>query len=218
MVAESVQLDRAVETLLGGGVVAFPTDTIYGLGAMPSEEQAVERLYTMKGRPRTRALILHVHERASLDAFAKTVPDYAHRLAEAFWPGALTLLLARRSSIPEFVTGGRKTIGLRMPNHPIAMRLIRTLTERRGEPTAIAAPSASRFGEPPATTAQEVVARLGAPGTGPAAPDMILDGGACPGKVPSTILDCTGEWPRLLRRGNTSLEAIEDVIGRFIKQ
>ncbi len=218
MVDESAQLDRAIEVLLGGGVVAFPTDTVYGLGAMPSEGEAIERLYTMKGRPRTRALILHVHERASLNDFADDVPAYAHQLAEAFWPGALTLVLTRKPSVPEFVTGGRKTIGLRMPNHPIATRLLRALTERRGEPTAVAAPSANRFGETPATTAQEVVARLGAPGSSKSAPDMILDGGACPGKVPSTIIDCTGEWPRLLRRGNTSVEAIEEVIGRFVKQ
>ncbi len=212
------QIDRAVEVLLGGGVVAFPTDTVYGVGAVPTHQGAVDRIYTMKGRPRTRALIVHVHAREAIPDFAQDIPAYAHQLAEAFWPGALTLVLRRKTSVPLFVTGERDTVSLRMPNHRMAMRLMKALNEERGETVGIAAPSANRFGDTPAATAQEVVARLGAPGSGSGAPDLILDGGACPGKVPSTILDCTGEWPRLLRRGNTSVEEIEEVIGRFVKQ
>lgn len=218
MLDASAQIDKAVEVLLGGGVVAFPTDTVYGVGALPTQESAIDRIYTMKGRPRTRALIIHVHEREAMSAIAQNVPDYARQLAEAFWPGALALVLPRTDAIPAFVTGERPTVGLRMPNHPVATRLLRALNDRSDAVVGIAAPSANRFGDTPATTAQEVVARLGAPGSGDSAPDMILDGGACPGKVPSTILDCTGEWPRLLRRGATSVEAIEEVIGRFVKQ
>jgi L-threonylcarbamoyladenylate synthase len=212
------QIERAVEVLLGGGVVAFPTDTVYGIGALPTNKPSVDRIYAMKNRPRTRALIVHVHERASITAFAQKVPDYALQLAEAFWPGALTLVLPRRESVPLYVTGERDTVSLRMPNHRLAMQLMQKLNEGDGDAMGIAAPSANRFGDAPAATAQEVVARLGAPGSGTDSPDFILDGGACPGKVPSTILDCTGEWPRLLRRGNTSVQAIEEVIGRFVKQ
>ena len=218
MVEVTAEIERATRVLLDGGVVAFPTDTVYGVGALPSRERAIDRIYAMKGRPRTRALIVHVHERSGVDAFAEAVPDYAHLLTEAFWPGALTLVLRRRESVPLFVTGERDTVSLRMPNHPVAIALMKTLDARSEATVGVAAPSANRFGDTPATTAQEVVARLGAPGSGDGAPDMILDGGACPGKVPSTILDCTGEWPRLLRRGNTSVEAIEEVIGRFVKQ
>ncbi|MGH1346423.1 MAG: L-threonylcarbamoyladenylate synthase [Nannocystales bacterium] len=219
MVALSAQIDRAVEVLLDGGVVAFPTDTVYGVGALPTQKAAIDRIYAMKGRPRTRALIIHVHEREAMSAIANKVPDYARQLAEAFWPGALTLLLSRADdAVPGYVTGERPTVGLRMPNHPIATRLLRALNERSDATVGIAAPSANRFGDTPAATAQEVVARLGAPGSGESSPDMILDGGACPGKVPSTILDCTGEWPRLLRRGATDVKAIEEVIGRFVKQ
>ncbi len=218
MATTPAQIERAVELLLGGGVVAFPTDTVYGVGALPKEEAAIERIYTLTGRPRTRALIVHLHQRDAMSAYAESVPDYALQLADAFWPGALTLVLRRKSSVPEVATGGRETVGLRIPNHPIALRLLSELSNKRGEPTGVAAPSANRFGEPNATTAQEVVARLGAPGAGPDAPDMILDGGACPGKVPSTIIDCAGQWPRLLRRGSTGVEAIEEVIGRFVKR
>ncbi len=214
----SAQIDRAVEVLLGGGVVAFPTDTVYGVGALPTKEAAIDRIYSMKGRPRTRALIIHVHEREAMSAIADNVPEYARQLAEAFWPGALTLVLSRTEAVPAYVTGERPTVGLRMPNHPIATRLLRALNERSDATVGIAAPSANRFGDTPAATAQEVVARLGAPGSGDSSPDMILDGGACPGKVPSTILDCTGEWPRVLRRGATSVQAIEEIIGRFVKQ
>ncbi len=214
----SAQIDRAVEVLLGGGVVAFPTDTVYGVGALPTQRAAIDRIYTLKGRPRTRALVIHVHEREAMSAIADNVPDYARQLAEAFWPGALTLVLPRTEAVPAFVTGERPTVALRMPNHPVATRLLRALNQSSETTVGIAAPSANRFGDTPAATAQEVVARLGAPGSGDNAVDMILDGGACPGKVPSTILDCTGEWPRLLRRGATSVEAIEAVIGRFVKQ
>ena len=212
------QVRRAVEVLLDGGVVAFPTDNVYGIGALPNHKAAVDRIYTMKGRPRSRALIVHVHEREAIHAFAQRVPEWAMLLVEHFWPGALTLVLPRRSTVPLFVTGDRDTVSLRMPNHRLATALLRALNEDVEDAVGIAAPSANRFGDTPAGTAQEVVSRLGAPGSGTDAPDLILDGGACPGKVPSTILDCTGEFPRLLRRGNTTVEAIEAVIGRFVKQ
>jgi len=212
------QILQAAQVLLEGGVVAFPTDTVYGIGALPTEEAAVDRIYAMKNRPRTRALVVHVHEHTAIPGFAQNVPDYALALAEAFWPGALTLVLHRKASEPLFVTSERDTVSLRMPNHRLAIGLLRAVNEGRDEVIGIAAPSANRFGDTPATTAQEVVTRLGAPGSSEDAPDFIVDGGACPGKVPSTILDCTGEWPRILRRGNTSVQEIEDTIGRFVKQ
>jgi L-threonylcarbamoyladenylate synthase len=212
------RISRAIEILADGGLVAFPTETVYGIGAVATHEIAVDRIYDLKGRPRTRALIVHIASAAVLDAFSRSTPDAAAKLAEEFWPGPLTIVLERATTIPDIVTGGGNTVGLRVPKHPVPIELIEGLTERAGAPVGIAAPSASRFGEPPATTAQEVVARLGAPSDDPGTPDLIVDGGACPGKVVSTIISCVSDVPRLLRRGAVSVEAIEDTLGRFVKK
>ena len=215
MAVPAQRIDKAVEVLLGGGVVAFPTDTVYGLGALGSHEEAVARIFDMKGRPRTRALILHLHEASGAHEYVDDVPDYARELAKAFWPGALTLVFRKKPIVPDIVTGGGDTVGVRVPNQTDALRLIEALSEGLGKTATLAAPSANRFGEPPATTAQEVVVRLGAPGT-ENSPDMILDGGACRVKVPSTIISCVGAQPRLLRQGSTPIEAIEEVIGMWV--
>jgi L-threonylcarbamoyladenylate synthase len=158
---------------------------------------------------------VHVHSLEAADAFAAEMPDYGLKLARAFWPGPLTLVFRKNAHVLDEVTGGGDTVAVRVPNHPVALQLIEAVCDRLGELNGLAAPSANRFGETAATSAQEVVGKLGAPGTGNG-PDIILDGGACQGGVPSTILSCIGQWPRLLRRGSCTLEDIEQVIGRFI--
>jgi L-threonylcarbamoyladenylate synthase len=215
MVVTDAQLERAVDKLVDGGIVAFPTETVYGVGALASHQEGVERLYELKGRPRNRALIVHVATLEAADAFAAEIPEYALKLARAFWPGPLTMVFRKQDHVLDEVTGGGDTVGVRVPNHPVALRMIESLSKRVGALAGVAAPSANRFGEMPATSAQEVVAKLGAPGT-EHGPDIILDGGPCRGGGPSTILSCVGQWPRLLRRGSCTLEEIEKVIGRFI--
>ncbi|MFO0633135.1 MAG: L-threonylcarbamoyladenylate synthase [Nannocystaceae bacterium] len=208
---------RAVALLEGGGVVAFPTETVYGVGALTSSDAAIDRIYRMKGRPRTRALIVHIADAEGIAAFADDVPDYAFELARAFWPGPLTLVLRRRADVPAGLTGGADTIGLRVPRHDVALSLLAELGRRRGAPVGIAAPSANRFGEPPPTTAEAVITALSPPGGEPdESPDMILDGGPCAGGVPSLVLSCVGAWPRVLRRGTLTIAEIEGVIGRWV--
>jgi L-threonylcarbamoyladenylate synthase len=216
MTDPSTDVLRAAEILDGGGVVAFPTDTVYGLGALTTEIEAIDRIFRVKGRPRSRALIVHVDSAKAMDTFAEDVPTWARGLADAFWPGPLTMVLRRREEVPDEITGGGDTVALRVPNHPLALDLIGELGRRRGGPIGIAAPSANRFGEPPPTSADEVVASLGAPGGD--GYDLILDGGTCSSGVPSTVLSCVGAWPRILRRGATTAEQIEAVIGRWVDQ
>lgn len=219
MVVRPADIDRAAQLLEEGGIVAFPTETVYGLGALTSDEDAIERLFRMKGRPRNRPLIVHVHDAAGIDAFASSVPDYARRLAEALWPGPLTLVLPARPSVSPLVTGGSETVGLRVPDHPVTLQLLAELVARRGAATGIAGPSANRYGEAPPRTAAEVAAGIGEPNVDDdSSPDMILDAGPCPGGVPSTVLMCDEDVPRILRRGATEAEAIEAIIGRHVKQ
>jgi len=219
VIAGPDDIARAAETLDGGGVVAFPTDTVYGLGALTTELSAIERIFRMKGRPRSRALIVHVGGADAIAQFAEEVPEYAIKLADAFWPGALTLVLRKKTELSDEITGGADTVGLRVPNHDIALALIAKVRELRGTPIGIAAPSANRFGEPPPSTAEGVITALGPAGGDPEeSPDIILDGGTCPGGVPSTVLSCVGPWPRILRHGATTAEQIEQVIGRWVDQ
>lgn len=205
------EIARAVDILVGGGVVAFPTETVYGLGALASRGDAVDRIFAMKGRPRSRALIVHLADASAMDTYAEDVPDYARRLADHFWPGPLTLVLRRRPTVIDEVTGGGDTVALRVPAHPVALDLLRALAHEAGAGAAIAAPSANRFGEPPALTAAEVIRNLGEPGTDHA-PDLVLDGGPCPGKLPSTILSCLTDPPRLLRHGALDTTKIETIL------
>lgn len=201
----------------GGGVVAFPTDTVYGVGAISSCVAAVERIYRMKGRPRSRSLIVHIEGADALSTFADEVPDYALELARAFWPGPLTLVLRKSAAVPGECTGGMDTVGLRVPRHDVALAILAGLRERRGAPVGIAAPSANRFGEPPPATAEAVITALAPAGGDPEeSPDLIVDGGCCPGGVPSMVLSCVGPWPRLLRRGAITPEQVEKVIGRWV--
>ncbi len=218
MAASEEAVQKAVEVLSNGGIVGFPTETVYGVGAVASNAEAVSRIFELKGRPKSRALIVHLHDVSALEGYAAHVPEYARKLADAFWPGPLTLVLKKRADVIDEVTGGGDTVGVRVPDHPDALRMLSALAEAQpGKAAGVAAPSANRFGEPPATSAEEVAQILGAPGE-EGGPDFVLDGGPCPGRVPSTILSCVGDTPRLLRRGAIELEKIEETIGLYIDQ
>jgi L-threonylcarbamoyladenylate synthase len=186
----------AAANLLAGGLVAFPTETVYGLGADACNADAVARVYSVKGRPSDHPLIVHVASIDGLGAWAADVPSYAISLARDFWPGPMTLVVKRSELAADFVTGGQDTVGVRVPNHPVALGLLEVFAQAGGK--GIAAPSANRFGNVSPTTAQAVSDELGnylAPG------DQILDGGACDVGVESTIIDCTGDFPKVLRPG-----------------
>ncbi|WP_208026896.1 L-threonylcarbamoyladenylate synthase [Rhabdothermincola sediminis] len=202
MTASPEDIERAAAVLRAGGLVAFPTETVYGLGADAVNPAAVRRVFEVKGRPATHPLIVHLGSAAALDRWAVDVPPAARLLAEACWPGPLTMLLRRSPSVPDVVTGGRDTVGLRVPAHPLALALL----ERFGG--GVAAPSANRFGRVSPTTAADVQADLGSD------VDLVLDGGPCQVGVESTIVDLTGAEPEVLRPGGVSFERLEEVLGR----
>jgi len=194
-------IDKAVDVLRRGELVAFPTETVYGLGADACSTQAVERIFAAKGRPTNHPLIVHISNVSELTQWATAVPDSAMKLAEAFWPGPLTVILKRGAGVIDGVTGGQPTIGLRVPAHPVALKLLR----RFGG--GIAAPSANRFGQISPTKAVHVQQGLGSSAA------LILDGGSCAVGIESSIVDFTGELPRLLRPGMLSRAAIETALG-----
>ena len=198
----------AASVLMAGGLVAFPTETVYGLGADASNAAAVARIYSVKGRPADHPLIVHVASLDGLGDWARDVPSYAISLARDFWPGPMTLVVPRSSLAKDFVTGGQDTVGVRVPNHPVALGLLEAFVWAGGK--GVAAPSANRFGNVSPTSAQAVATELGdylADG------DQILDGGACDVGVESTIIDCTGDTPKILRPGAITVEMIEQSTG-----
>ncbi|MCC6473213.1 MAG: threonylcarbamoyl-AMP synthase [Burkholderiales bacterium] len=203
-------IPRAVEILLAGGLVAFPTETVYGLGADASNHEALARLYHVKGRPRAHPVIVHLRSAQDLDAWARDVPAGALALARAFWPGPLTLVLQRADRVPEAVTGGHDTIALRVPAHALARELLEAFAAAKGTgaPAGLAAPSANRYGKVSPTAAAHVVADLGAE------VDLVLDGGPCEIGIASTILDLSGKAPVILRPGKLASADIERVLGR----
>jgi L-threonylcarbamoyladenylate synthase len=197
---ESAAVDRAVDVLRGGGLVALPTETVYGLGADASNEHAVRRIFAVKGRPADHPLIVHVAGAADLGSWASTVPPAAALLAEACWPGPLTMLVPRAAHVLDVVTGGRPTVGVRVPAHPLTTAVL----ERFGG--GVAAPSANRFGRVSPTTAEHVRRDLGDD------VDLVLDGGPCPIGVESTIVDCSVDPPQILRPGGIPREQIEQLL------
>ncbi len=199
---DAILAARAAEVLRDGGIVAFPTETVYGLGADALNRTAIRRVFDVKGRPVTHPLILHIADASSLDKWVTEVPDAALRLVERFWPGPLTIVLKRSAKVPDEVTGGQDTVALRVPAHPLAQRLLK---EFGG---GIAAPSANRFGRVSPTTAGHVLEDLGTD------VDFVLDGGACDIGVESTIIDLSAGTPSLLRPGGVPREAIEEALGR----
>ena len=198
-------LDEAVEVLRRGGLVAFPTETVYGLGARARDPHAVAKIFAAKGRPADHPLIVHLARAREVASWAVDVPPAAHRLAEAFWPGPLTLILRRAPGVPDEVTGGQETIGLRVPRHPVAQALL----EKLGD--GIAAPSANRFGRVSPTHAEHVLSELGD------RVELILEGGSCEVGVESTIVDCSGAAPVILRPGAITQEMLEVAWGAPIR-
>lgn len=199
--AQLAAVAHAAEVLRRGGLVAIPTETVYGLGADASNESAVRRVFAVKGRPADHPLIVHIADSGRIDDWAVEAPDSARALAEAFWPGPLTLLLRRGPSVLDVVTGGRPTIGLRVPAHPLTSALLEAFGG------GIAAPSANRFGRVSPTTAAHVVGDLGDD------VDFVLDGGACTIGVESTIVDCTLDPPMILRPGAVTAEQLDTALG-----
>ena len=195
----------AVASLRAGGLVAFPTETVYGLGCDASNPEALRRLYAVKRRPAAHPVIVHVADESGLDRLAAFVPDAARRLAGACWPGPLTVVVRRAADVPDEVTGGRDTVGVRVPDQAVALRLLRGFADEGGR--AVAAPSANRFGRVSPTTAADVRADLGAD------VDVVLDGGPCAVGVESTIVDCSGDAPAILRLGGVTRERVEEIVG-----
>ncbi len=194
-------IERAVAVLKSGGLVAFPTETVYGLGADARNPGALHKLYAVKGRPADHPVIVHLADRAQLPRWARDLPPAADRLAGKFWPGPLTLILGRAPGVSDAITGGQDTIGVRVPSHPVAHALL----EKFGD--GIAAPSANRFGHVSATTAGHVRQEFGD------RVECILDGGPSEVGIESTIVDVSGDAPALLRPGQISAREIEETIG-----
>jgi L-threonylcarbamoyladenylate synthase len=191
----------AAKHLIAGDLVAFPTETVYGLGADASNSAAVARIYSVKGRPNDHPLIVHIASMERMGDWASEVPQYAIALARDFWPGPMTLVLKRSDLADDFVTGGQDTVGVRVPDHVVALALLEAFEKAGGK--GVAAPSANRFGHVSPTTAAAVVEELAGYLS---KDDLVLDGGACAVGVESTIIDCTGQVPRILRPGGITIE------------
>ncbi len=198
------QIERGISILRQGGLVAYPTDTVYGLGACASLPQAVERVYEVKKRSRNMALPLLLADASQITKFADPVPPVAWLLIHNFLPGALTLVLPKSSSVPDVITAGGTTIAVRIPAHPVPVALV------KGLGTPIVGTSANLSGRPSPLTADEVYTQLGDK------IDLIIDGGRCPGGKESTIVDVTGETPVVLREGAISRKELEQVCGSII--
>jgi L-threonylcarbamoyladenylate synthase len=198
----------AAQKLMDGHLVAFPTETVYGLGADATKETAIAKIYAAKGRPADHPLIVHVHSMAAMGDWADEIPAFAIALARDFWPGPMTLILNRSSLAQDFITGGQNSVGIRVPDHVVALALLNAFHWLGGK--GIAAPSANRFGHVSPTTAQAVKDELGSYLN---EQDQILDGGPCTVGVESTIIDCTGDMPKILRPGAITAEMITTATG-----
>jgi L-threonylcarbamoyladenylate synthase len=200
----SQEIERAAAILRAGGLVAIPTETVYGLGADARNPEAVARVFAAKQRPYSHPLIVHVADMSKVHDFAVNIPEEAYKLAEAFWPGPLTMVFKKRGDVLDTVTGAQDTVAVRVPRHPVALALLRTFGG------GVVAPSANRFTRVSPTSAAAVRAELGA------AVDMVLDGGQCEVGLESTILDLSGDTPCVLRPGMISTEALAKIIGRAV--
>ncbi|GAA2064080.1 L-threonylcarbamoyladenylate synthase [Catenulispora yoronensis] len=201
MIASTADIEKAVAVLRAGGLVALPTETVYGLAADAEDPVALARIFQVKGRPPSHPLIVHIGGADRLEGWVAEVPEAARKLADAFWPGPLTLVLRRSARVPLEVTGGLETVAVRVPAHPVALRLLEAFGG------GVAAPSANRFGSVSPTTAAHVRAELGD------GVDFVLDGGPCTVGVESTIVDVSGASPVLLRPGGITREDLEAVLG-----
>lgn len=194
------EIEKAAAVLRAGGLVAFPTETVYGLGADASNPMALKKIFAAKGRPADHPLIVHIADMSDLKRWVAEVPRSAWLLAEKFWPGPLTMVLKRTKQVSDLISGGQDSIALRVPGHPVAQRLLKAFGG------GIAAPSANRFGRLSPTTAEHVTQELGS------AVDLVLDGGACEVGIESTIVDLTREPPAILRPGRISAQQIGDAL------
>jgi len=201
-------LKSAAQSLRKGSLVAFPTETVYGLGADATNEKAVARIYEVKGRPADHPLIVHISDLKYLEQWISDIPEFAIILARDFWPGPMTLILKRSELAKNFVTGNQETVGIRIPDNRLALGLLEAFHNLGG--AGIAAPSANRFGQVSPTTAEAVQDELG---EFLADTDLVLDSGRSEVGLESTIIDCTGELPRILRPGAITIEMIEKVTG-----
>ncbi|CAN2220611.1 SUA5 Putative translation factor (SUA5) [Candidatus Nanopelagicaceae bacterium] len=204
---------QAAQSLKDGHLVTFPTETVYGLGADATNAAAVARIYEVKGRPADHPLIVHLADMQDIADWSDDIPDYAIDLARAFWPGPMTLILKRSNLAKDFITGGQETVGLRVPNHVIALALLTEFKKLGGK--GLAAPSANRFGHVSPTTAKAVHDELGEFLN---KEDLVLDGGPSLVGVESTIIDCTGGAPRILRPGAITEADIESTTGLSIAE
>jgi L-threonylcarbamoyladenylate synthase len=201
----------AATTLIKGDLVAFPTETVYGLGADATNEGAVSRVYEVKGRPKGHPLIVHISSIEHLDKWVKDIPEYAVKLARIFWPGSMTLILPRTDLAKDFITGGQDNVGIRVPSHTVALALLKEFEDQGG--LGVAAPSANRFGAVSPTTATAVETELS---DYLSENDQILDGGSCLVGVESTIINCTQNKPSILRPGAITKEMIENTLDIII--
>ena len=202
----------AAAALIKGDLVAFPTETVYGLGADATNKDAIARIYKVKGRPEGHPLIVHISSLANLDKWARYIPEYAVNLARAFWPGPMTLILPRTDLAKDFITGGQENVGVRVPSHTVALALLKEFEAQGGQ--GVAAPSANRFGAVSPTTATAVEIELA---DFLSENDQILNGGPCSVGVESTIINCTQDKPSILRPGAVTKEMIEDALGVTIE-
>jgi L-threonylcarbamoyladenylate synthase len=201
-------INDAASTLIKGDLVAFPTETVYGLGADATNKDAIARIYKVKGRPKGLPLIVHISSIGNLDKWARDIPEYAVNLARTFWPGPMTLILPRTDLAKDFITGSQDNVGVRVPSHTVALALLKEFEEQGG--LGIGAPSANRFGAVSPTTATAVEIELA---DYLSESDQILDGGPCLVGVESTIINCTQNKPSILRPGAVTKEMIEDTLG-----
>jgi L-threonylcarbamoyladenylate synthase len=206
-----VEIRSAAQALKDGHLVAFPTETVYGLGADATNENAVSRVYSVKARPADHPLIVHISSINQLDKWAIDIPEYAIKFANEFWPGPMTLILKRSEIAKDFITGGQQNVGVRVPAHPAALALLSQFEELGG--LGIAAPSANKFGAVSPTSAQSVIEELESAFIDE---DLVLDGGQCEIGIESTIVDCTNYLPKVLRPGAITKEMIESISGRVL--
>lgn len=206
------ELRKAAKALKEGHLVAFPTETVYGLGADATNEIAVSRIYSVKARPTDHPLIVHLLSINQLSIWARDIPNFASKLAGNFWPGPMTLILRKNESVKHFITGGQENVGIRIPSNTLALELLREFEKLGG--TGVAAPSANRFGGVSPTTAEAVSEEL-ENYMGPS--DLILNGGQSEVGIESTIIDCTGDQPVILRPGAVTIEMVEQVAGKVVK-
>ena len=200
-------------TLINGDLVAFPTETVYGLGADATNQSAVKKIYQVKGRPADHPLIVHISNLQYLDKWARLIPEYAIKLARQFWPGPMTLILPRTELAKDFITGGQQTVAIRIPSHTLANQLLKDFESMGG--LGVVAPSANRFGKVSPTTSEAVTEELG---RYLSKNDRILDGGTSEIGIESTIINCTQGRPVILRPGFITIEMVENSLSMKVEQ